>query len=358
MSDFLNFVHREEKARAKTEEEKLALHKKQKLREAQKYEDDDDFYDEEINEAVRVPRKPIPKQVVRKETPVEEQDYKYCVPKPTKSDIAETEAEIKQYGVRPIKRRQLDFDPGFNESRATSIKNTVVSQSSVKQNPVLIEAYKMMDDMKKKIEDMFYQYGMSGLEKLNESMLDVFEEILNPPVREPEPRIVERVVEVPVQPTPKPVTRKRTVKKKAAPIKERTNVKDVETCEDVAENVNILEEEKGITKSQEISNFKKQKQMFEDISNTADLSELGEYLTEQDLTQKTTQSEADIKYSQLMARIEKLRQTMDETNKQQIEEKSENEEPYEQPEEFDIVDDTDSTDIDLEQLETENNEEN
>lgn len=357
MSAFIDFIHKNEMANAKTEEERLAMHKKQKLREAQ---EDDDFYDEElpeepINEAIRVPfkgRRPVPAKKEMVEEPEEQPQRQYCVPKPTQADVAATNADIRQYGVRPVKKvkRELDFDPGFNESTQPRSYN---ARPVIHENPVLREAYNMMDEMKKKIEDMFYQYGMTGLEKLNESMLDVFEDILNPPVRVQEPRVVERVVEVPAQ--PKTTIKKKVLKKKPAitPAAVKPTVKSNPEPVETPVQTEKLTPATNIADAKEI--LKENVATFETINSTADLSALGNCLNEQKIVQQTTESEADQKLKRLNANVERLKKAMDESNKvkatAQIE--AAEEEPYEQPEEFDVVDDSDSTDIDLEQIEAE-----
>lgn len=364
MSEFIDFIHKEEKERARTEEEQLAIHKKQqRLREQAMI--DDEFYDEELDEAVRVPfrsRRPAPqKQQMEDIVQDDEPTPQYCVPRPTRQDIQDTENDIKQYGVIPPKRpkRELDFDPGFNESVHQPVKRIVqrqvtpVSRPSITENPVLREAYKMMDGMKKKIEDMFYQYGMTGLEKLNESMLDVFEDILNPPVREPEPRIVERVVEVPVQPK---VTPKKKVLKKKPTVTQKPQIdEEVEIAKPVKPAKLVIKNTESDKET-----LKRKCEAFEELNNTANFDALANCLAEQKIKEQTTESEAVKKLKQINARAEMLKKTMEESNKAKVTkiEAQQEEEPYEQPEEFDIVEDTDSTDIDLETIETETNEEN
>lgn len=363
MSDFIDFIHKEERANARSEEEKLALHKKQnRLREQVNTDEDDDFYNEiledededEMNEAVRVPyrhHRPAPTKEAMPDFPEEqEQERQYCVPKPTRQDIIDTDNDIKQYGVRPQKvKRELDFDPGFNESYRKPVAKARPQfvKRALPENPVLREAYAMMDGMKKKIEDMFYQYGMTGLEKLNESMLDVFEDILNPPVREVEPRIVERVVEVPAQP-------KVTVKKKVPKKKPVVSAKVIE--EETEKPAKVIKEAKPIKQrpvQTPVMSAQDKQKAFESINNAANLSQLGNCLVAEETVQLTKGGKTTETLKKIQANAELIRRKEEESIKAQVAESTENEEPYEQPEEFDIVDDTDSTDINLETINTE-----
>lgn len=382
MSDFINFVHREENARAKTDEERLAIFKRQQkmTNKVHTIEDDDEFYDEDLNEAIRVQPK-VQRTMPRKPMPVEDeliQEPKYCVPKPTRQDVIDTENDIKQAGIRPtIKNRELDFDTGLNENIAEPkryVRKTIPAQiQSFSNNPVLSEATKIMNEMKKKIEDMFYQYGMTGLKKLNESMLDAFEDILNPPVREP--KIYNETYA-----QPKPNVKRKVIKKKPVvlpkqeiieenklinePVNEPTNKQTNEIVNEpiintVTENRLPAEDKMPAIENEQTSKIallKQKKAVFDELNNTANLSDLGNYLNEQKIVQQTTESEADLKLKRLNANVERLKKSMENSNKTKIVKESADDEPYEQPEEFDIVEDTDSTDIDLENVKSENEE--
>ena len=81
-----------------------------------------------------------------------------------------------------------------------------ITESS--NNPALSRAYVMMNEMQKKIETAFYRYGMSGLEKINKHLDQIFEAIVHPKPKEvikyvekPVERIVEKPVYNPVPPT-------------------------------------------------------------------------------------------------------------------------------------------------------------
>lgn len=225
MSDFLDFYKREEQKRSMTEEQQLELHKKQKALQAKRFElDDDDFYNEtideseeteeefeneyddeydtRINEGTRIPYRPNrPKTVPqRRPAPIPEPEPEPAPapmprprprprPIPQPAPIPEEEPEEELY-VPPVNKRR--------EPRITESSN----------NPALSRAYVMMNEMQKKIETAFYRYGMSGLEKINKHLDQIFEAIVHPKPKEvikyvekPVERIVEKHVYNPVPPT-------------------------------------------------------------------------------------------------------------------------------------------------------------
>jgi hypothetical protein len=223
MSDFLDFYKREEQKRSMTEEQQLELHKKQKALQAKRFEmDDDDFYNEtideseetedefnneyddeydtRINEGTRIPYRPNrPKTVPqRRPAPIPEPEPAPAPmprprprprPIPQPAPIPEEEPEEELY-VPPVNKRR--------EPRITESSN----------NPALSKAYVMMNEMQKKIETAFYRYGMSGLEKINKHLDQIFEAIVHPKPKEvikyvekPVERIVEKPVYNPVPPT-------------------------------------------------------------------------------------------------------------------------------------------------------------
>ena len=225
MSDFLDFYKREEQKRSMTEEQQLELHKKQKALQAKRFEmDDDDFYNEtideseetedefeneyddeydtRINEGTRIPYRPNRPTTVpqRRPAPIPEQEPEPApapMPKPRPrprpipqpAPIPEEEPEEDLY-VPPVNKRR--------EPRITESSN----------NPALSRAYVMMNEMQKKIETAFYRYGMSGLEKINKHLDQIFEAIVHPKPKEiikyvekPVERIVEKPVYNPVPPT-------------------------------------------------------------------------------------------------------------------------------------------------------------
>lgn len=295
MHDFINFIHKDELAKAKSEEEKLNIHKKHKL-----YQEPNDFYDEEededdieeMSEAIRVPAKKPIRREYRNEQPMEYQEPKYCVPKPSRRDYIETENELNQYGKRLHKTKHtLDFDPGFNESKQSKEK-------SVLNNPVLNEAYKMIDEMKEKIESMFYKYGMVGLKRLNECMVDVFTDVLNPKID-----IVEKEERIPQVIKKKKIIKKPILKPEVNNIEEKIKKIDTEEEMDLIENEN---------------------QSFE-MNNNIDLENIGSCLTEVNNLQKNKETETIKKIKSINNKARKLQESINNSkNKEDIEKPEEN----------------------------------
>jgi hypothetical protein len=222
MSDFLDFYKREEQKRSMTEEQQLELHKKQKALQAKRFEmDDDDFYNEtideseetedefnneyddeydtRINEGTRIPYRPNrPKTVPqRRPAPIPE-------PEPAPAPMPRPRPRprpIPQPAPIPEEPEEELYVPPVNKHREPRI-----TESS--NNPALSRAYVMMNEMQKKIETAFYRYGMSGLEKINKHLDQIFEAIVHPKPKEiikyvekPVERIVEKPVYNPVPPT-------------------------------------------------------------------------------------------------------------------------------------------------------------
>lgn len=331
MSEFLDYYHGtsgNKKSEVVSEETKLAMFKqgnKQASRVAPKVDDDDDFYDEELERApIREARRVMPK-VRPRPRPIEQQSQEpaphYAVPAPTARDYAETERDIEEYGMQ--QRRRPTPKPKAPGGNGNVLPGGFVDfNESVKRNPVLNEAYQMMNAMHKKIENIFYRYGMSGLEKINNSMEEVFENIVNPQYVEPEPRIVERVVEVPVeQPAPKP--KRRIVKKK--PTQKRIVREAVEPV--VAPVVMPKETDEEI--------MRRASAKFEQLGNAMDDESLGDCLIEQDETRRSVPSKVQEQLKNIEARAAMLQKTMEQKKE---ETQTEIEENFEQSQELEVVD--------------------
>ena len=162
----------------------------------------------------------------------------------------------------------------------------------------------MMEEMQKKIETMFYRYGMAGLEKINECMEDVFEDIVNPkPV--PEIKYIEK-------PAP-PARPKKKIVKKPTTVTETTTTKKTTTAPMSPEKL---------------------QQAFENINNNLDIAQVAAVATKTENTQTESIGESTMKKVQANAMM--LEKSMNKKNEKPTEEVDEN---YVQPEEFDIVDD-------------------
>ena len=129
----------------------------------------------------------------------------------------------QEYDLPPVKPRPIPKKYPLYEDEET-YRHPPVRQAP--QKPVeppkpkmprqLTEAYSLIEDMKVKMEDIFYRYGMIGLERLDEALEDVIDEIMKP-----EPVVIERPVPAP-QPE-KPVVKKRKRRVVRKPIQTQTN---------------------------------------------------------------------------------------------------------------------------------------
>lgn len=259
MSDFLDYYNKEAKKNAMTEEERFALHKKQKAIEAQRHklDEDDSFYDEElldIQEGVRRPaprpkpiHRPMPQPSPRPAPRPAPQPAPAPAPAPVRKPVEDPFDKIERPAPvvqEPVRRRRM------------------VTPETQPSNPALKEAYTMMDEINSKVEGMFYRYGMTGLEKISDNIEVFFEAVINPPKEEV--RIVEQ---------PAPVKRK--VVKRSAPAK-TTKTTATAMTEKVATSIKE-------TKPEVIQ------KKFEDINNNFDIGLLGQSLNEQAKESITTE---------------------------------------------------------------------
>lgn len=299
MSDFLDYYKKTEQAKAMTEEEQLALHKKHKLIAAQRHklDEEDDFYKDDdisINEGHRIYRKPVrmPQPAPRPAPKPAPQP----APRPAPRPLPE---EPDDYVVPTPKPKAPVRDPFDDAPRKRKIQT--IEESS---NSALKEAFSMIEEMQKKIETMFYRYGMAGLEKINECMEDVFEDIVNPkPVQEI------KYIEKPAA----PVRPKKKIVKKSSTVTEITTTKKTTTAPMSPEKL---------------------QQAFENINNNLDIAQVAAVASKIENTQTESIGESTMKKVQANAMM--LEKSMNKKNEKPAEEVDEN---YVQPEEFDIVED-------------------
>lgn len=309
MSDFLDYYKKTEQANAMTEEEQLALHKKHKLIAAQRHkiDEEDDFYKDDddisINEGRRIYRKPVrtprqaprpvpqpapaPRPAIRPASiplPDEPDDYVVQTPRP-KAPVRDPFDDVPAAPSIPVPRKR---------------KIQTIEESS---NPALKEAFSMMEEMQKKIETMFYRYGMAGLEKINECMEDVFEDIVNP----------------------KPVQEIKYIEKPAAPARPKKKI---------VRKPSTVTETTSTKKTTTPMSPEKLQQAFENINNNLDLEQVAAVASKTENTQSESIGESTMKKVQANAMM--LEKSMNKKNEKPAEEVDEN---YVQPEEFDIVDD-------------------
>lgn len=309
MSDFLDYYKKTEQANAMTEEEQLALHKKHKLIAAQRHkiDEEDDFYKDDddisINEGRRIYRKPVraPRPTTR---PVPQ-------PAPASRPVTRPASiplpdESDDYVVPTPRPKTPTRDPFDDVPAAPSIpapRKRKIQTIEETSNPALKEAFSMMEEMQKKIETMFYRYGMAGLEKINECMEDVFEDIVNP----------------------KPVQEIKYIEKSAAPARPKKKI---------VRKPSTVTETTSTKKTTAPMSPEKLQQAFENINNNLDLEQVAAVASKTENIQSESIGESTMKKVQANAMM--LEKTMNKKNEKPAEEVDEN---YVQPEEFDIVDD-------------------
>ena len=309
MSDFLDYYKKTEQANAMTEEEQLALHKKHKLIAAQRHkiDEEDDFYKDDddisINEGRRIYRKPVraPRPTTRP------------VPQPapasrpvTRPASIQLPDESDDYVVPTPRPKTPTRDPFDDVPAAPSIpapRKRKIQTIEETSNPALKEAFSMMEEMQKKIETMFYRYGMAGLEKINECMEDVFEDIVNP----------------------KPVQEIKYIEKPAAPARPKKKI---------VRKPSTVTETTSTKKTTTPMSPEKLQQAFENINNNLDLEQIAAVASKTENTQSESIGESTMKKVQANAMM--LEKSMNKKNEKPAKEVDEN---YVQPEEFDIVDD-------------------
>ena len=317
MSDFLDYYKKTEQNNAMSEEERFELHKKHKMIAAHRHqlEENDDFYKDDeddisINEGKRIYKKPVRMPAPRpapRPLPPEPAPIPKPVPRPAPKPIPQVPDDFDLPPAKASVRDPFDSVPTTTPTIPAPKKKRIQTMEE-STNPALKEAYSMMDEMQKKIETMFYRYGMAGLEKINECMEEVFEDIVNPRPVEPEIKYIEK----PVPSRPK----KKIVKKNTSTVTESApEVKVKKAAPMTAEKV---------------------QQAFEDINNSFDVSQIGTSLTKSNNSLNESESIAAKTMKKVQAQAMMLEKSM---NKKQEEAAEAVEENYVQPEEFDVVDD-------------------
>lgn len=315
MSDFMDYYKKEEERRSMTEEQRLELHKKQKALMAERFQnEDDDFYNEtlppeedfeadefedtQLTEGARVPYRPNTSRPITRPIP---QPPKPAAPAPAP----------RPQRVKPYQPPQEPDDDLFDDEPAVPQRKRHIKES-VDTNPALSRAYTMMDEMQQKIENAFYRYGMSGLEKINKHLERIFEAIINP-----KPKEVVKYIEKPVI-REKPVYRPQPV---PAPVKENTAVETPEIVE--PENNAELDENEMLNSA------------FIKMNESANSDILSAALIQQDEEQSKKQNDT---LSRVKANAMLMQEAIDKkqnVNKPVVEES----EPDVPQEEFEVVED-------------------
>ena len=148
----------------------------------------------------------------------------------------------QEYDLPPVKPRPVqkkyplyEDDEIYRHPVVRQAPPKPVETPKPKMPRQLTEAYSFIEAMKVQMDDIFYRYGMIGLERLDEALEDVIDEIMNP-----EPVVIERPVPAP-QPE-KPVVKKRKRRVVRKPIQTQTN----EVTEDVEPEEVLVDPRKSL----------------------------------------------------------------------------------------------------------------
>lgn len=213
------------------------------------------------------------------------QDYE--LPKETKTPVRNIVERKPMVQQKPMvqktvqQRTQIQQRPVQNTVVRTRSQFVPQPQKPVMPKP-LNEAYEMIDEMKKKMESIFYRYGIVGLEKLDEALEDVIEEIMNP-----SPVYIEKE---PEYEPPKPVIKKKPKKRRVIKKVEEKVVSEPENKEE------ILPPEQSYVEVEETP------MSIEEQQDSLDLNDLDTILSvESNMPKHLTQAEKDSKIRMEMA---------------------------------------------------------
>lgn len=312
--DFISYLHRNDPSY--TEEQKLEAYKNYKAQTVTVDElENDEFYNDEvpeINEAHRTQR-PSPRPAPR--------PAPAPAPRPAPAPVEpDFDDDTNYVEPAPVRRRPAKKPQTFTES------------AGYINNPAFSEAFSLIDEMKEKMTAMFFKYGMTGLTKLNECMLDMCDEIMNPPP--PAPKIIYKEKEPEVVVAPAPV-KKTVVKKKpvVAKVVEKTEKVTETAAAPQVTKPKVVKKAEPAKTEEEI--LKEKKANLDAMLETADLSELGNTLTKQSSVQV---DEGAKRLALVKANSERIKKLSEE--KQEAQHKEESNEPVE---EFEVVADGEST---------------
>ena len=312
---FLEYYHREDQKRAVSEEEQLALHKKQKVIESKRHqlEEEDDFYNEDVDfkeaRRVNVPTRPLPPK--RPIAPP--------APKPV---------------VRPAPAPASS--PAKVRSRASSQMD---------------EAFEMIDKLTDKITSMFFKYGFAGLEKISRHLNEDIEDIINPqPVYRDEPNESYSIDEERMERLEEENARLRRLLEKSLEQRQVIHEEPVRKAQKIEETT--IDEEHDDVPTEELdegfddtygmpdeADNKKLNEKFISMNENMDINALGASLSQQAAIQKRTESAGDTRLAQVQARAEMLQNSINKkVDEKIVSQEQQIDESFEQSEELEIVD--------------------
>lgn len=312
---FLEYYHREDQKRAVSEEEQLALHKKQKVIESKRHqlEEEDDFYNEDVdlNEArrVNVPTRPLPPK--RPIAPP--------APKPA---------------VRPA-------------PAPVAVPTKVRSRASSQMD----EAFEMIDKLTDKITSMFFKYGFAGLEKISRHLNEDIEDIINPkPVYRDEPNESYSIDEERMERLEEENARLRRLLEKSLeqrqvireePVRKVQKIEET-TIDEEHDDVPTEELDEGFDDTYDMpdeTDNKKLNEKFISMNENMDINALGASLSQQAVMQKRKEMSENNTLAQVTARAQMLQKSMDKQIDDKIASQEQQiDESFEQSEELEIVD--------------------
>lgn len=148
-------------------------------------------HEEEYQEPVHKPVKRVPQQIEEEyEEPEYEQEYEdeyedeeqeeYYEPPVRQVPRVQQKPQrhIQQVPVRrPVKPQ---YRPGYAMPDAEFRRPLAVSQKQLRENTIEGTANSLTEAIKRKVDTVFYRFGIQGLEKLDEKILDTIEELQYP----------------------------------------------------------------------------------------------------------------------------------------------------------------------------------
>ena len=246
-------------------------------KQVQKVEEPIEELEEEYQEPVRKVVKRVPQPIVEEyeepeepdydedeedeyiEEPEEEPDYYDQPVVPVRQAPRITQHRPQRPVPRPTVQRvpprkpKPQHRPGYAMPDAEFRRPLAVSQKQLRENTIEGTANSLTEAIKRKVDTVFYRFGIQGLEKLDEKILDTIEELQYPepkpvkkplremrraPVRKPvkkyRPLPLEDVPPVPTLPEPEPVYEEPIYEE---PIVEEEQIVEPEPVEEVQEVV-------------------------------------------------------------------------------------------------------------------------
>ena len=153
-------------------------------------EEMEDFEPKEVQKSVRPsPQRRVPQKVVERyeepeeyDEPVDEEYYEepvMYVPQQRQVQRPVQRVQPRQQ-VRPIARPSRPVHNGYAMPDSEFRRPLTVSPKQLKENTIEGTANSLTEAIKRKVDTVFYRFGIQGLEKLDEKILDTIEELQYP----------------------------------------------------------------------------------------------------------------------------------------------------------------------------------